>query len=77
MDYDDASTVKFIYSEKVTKFEKNLPTYLTLTSKHQNKWEIFSKFCGLLRISELYLIELEDDQNTMSIWTQFKTARPV
>ena len=46
--------LKFIYSEKATKFE-NLPTYLTLPSKRQNDWEIFSKFCGLLRIYELYL----------------------
>ena len=45
--------VKFIYSEKATKFEKKLPTYLTLPSKRQNNWEIFSKLCGLLRISEL------------------------
>ena len=46
--------IKFIYSEKATKFEKkNILINLTFTEKHKEK-EIFSKFCDFLRISELY-----------------------
>ena len=44
--------IKFIYSEKATKFEKILIN-LTFTEKHKEK-EIFSRFCDFLRISELY-----------------------
>jgi len=45
--------VKLRYCEKATKFEKNLLLVLKLLSKHQNKWEIFSIFCGLFRKLEL------------------------
>ena len=47
--------LKFRYSEKATKFEKNLPLLSTFTVKF--KVEDFFKFCGLLRISELYSSE--------------------
>ena len=46
---------RFGHSEKATKFEKNLPLKIwpySVMSKF--KWRIFFKFCGLLRISELY-----------------------
>ena len=47
------NTVKFGYSEKATKFEKNLPL------KIWRHWvEDFFKFCGLHRISKLYLTHL-------------------
>ena len=44
--------LKFIYSEKATKFEKIF--HLTLLSSVKSKQNIFSNFCGLLRISELF-----------------------
>ena len=47
--------VKFIYSEKATKFLRNLHLFLTGTSASQKKVEISKKFCGLLRIYELYI----------------------
>ena len=47
------SIVKFIYSEKATKFEKMYPLILTLLS--QNQRDFFSNFCGLLRKPQLYL----------------------
>ena len=37
-------SLKFRFSEKVKKFEKNLPLDLTLLSKLQNRWEIFQIF---------------------------------
>ena len=43
--------LKFRYSEKGTKFEKNLIWHYLETSKRLG---VFSKFRGLLRISELY-----------------------
>ena len=47
--------IKLIYYEKAKLvFEKKpLPLVLTFNWYHQNKWEIFSKFCGLFRKSEL------------------------
>ena len=45
--------LKLRHSEKTTKFEKNLPLVLTLLCKCQNKWDIFFKFCGLLRKPQL------------------------
>ena len=45
---------KFIYSEKPTKIRRNFHADLSF-SKKLIKWEILSKFCGLLRIYELYL----------------------
>ena len=47
--------VKFIYSEKATKFLRNLHLFLTDTSNSQKKVEILQIFCGLLRIYELYI----------------------
>ena len=45
----------FIYSEKATKFLRNLHLFLTGTSASQKKVEISQNFCGLLRIYELYI----------------------
>ena len=39
------------YSEKAKQFWKNLPIYFTLLSNVKKIGEIFSKLCGLLRIS--------------------------
>ena len=44
-------TLKFIYYEKATKFCEIFPLLLTTTLK---LGEDFAKFCGLLRIYELY-----------------------
>ena len=47
--------INFAYSEKATKFEKNLPLKIGHYWVASNfKWIFFFKFCGLLRISELY-----------------------
>ena len=46
--------LKFIYSEKATKFFQNLHLFLTGTSASQKKVEISQNFCGLLRIYEPY-----------------------
>ena len=46
--YKIIKLLKLKFSEKATKFEKNLPFVLTFTQEHQNKWEIFFKFCGFL-----------------------------
>ena len=45
--------VKLRHSEKATKIDNNLPLVLTLLSKCQKKWEIFFKFCALLRKPQL------------------------
>ena len=48
--------IKFIYSEKATKFCEIIPLLLTVCNLHTVKskyWEDFTKFCGLLRIYEL------------------------
>ena len=45
--------IKFRYFEKATKFEKNLSGHLTLLSTVKKLGD-FSKFCGLLKMSELY-----------------------
>ena len=46
--------LKFVYFEKATKFEKNLPLRIWCYSVKSNFiWKIFFKFCSLLRISEL------------------------
>jgi hypothetical protein len=47
--------LKFIYYEKVTKFCENFPLTIVLCSASQKYREDFAKFCGLLRIYELYL----------------------
>ena len=46
--------VKFIYSEKATKFLRNLPLTFDYSKHGQKLGEDFAKFCGLLRIYELY-----------------------
>ena len=49
--------VKFIYSEKAIKFLRNLPLTFDYSTYGQKLGEDFAKFCGLLRIYELYIIE--------------------
>ena len=47
--------LKFIYSEKATKFCEIFPFLLTTVLTYsQKEGEHFAKFCGLLRIYELY-----------------------
>ena len=46
--------LKFRYCEKATKLKKYILPLLKLLTKLKSKWDIFSNFCGLLRISELY-----------------------
>ena len=46
--------LQFIYSEKATKSLRNLHLVLTGTSISQKKGKVSQKFCGLLRIYELY-----------------------
>ena len=45
--------LKFIYSEKATKFLRNLPLTFDYSTYSQKLGEDFEKFCGLLRIYEL------------------------
>ena len=47
--------IKFRYCEKATKLERISNIFLKLLCNIKTKWEIFSIFCGLLRIFELYL----------------------
>ena len=47
--------IKFIYSEKATKVLRNLPLTFDHSTYSQKLVEDFAKFCGLLRIYELYL----------------------
>ena len=52
--------VKFIYSKKATKFCKISTLDLTVTTYlGQIYGEDFAKFCGLLRIYELYKLYLK------------------
>ena len=46
-------SLKLRHYEKATKFKKISAVF---TQQHQNKWEIFSHFCGLLRKAELQSI---------------------
>ena len=46
--------LKFIYSEKATKFFRNLPLTFDCSTYSQKLVEDFAKFCGLFRIYELY-----------------------
>ena len=46
--------VKFIYSEKATKFLRNLHRRFVLCSNGQIYCRDFAKFCDILRIYELY-----------------------
>ena len=43
--------LKFRFSKKVTKFD----VYLVNVKSRGSAWEIVSNFCGLSRMSELYL----------------------
>ena len=52
--------IKFGYCKKVTQFKKLSHFFSKLLSNVKRKWEIFSNFCGLLRISELYTCEGEN-----------------
>ena len=56
------TTLKFGFSEKHTKFEKNLPhgfdKSADLLSKRQNHEEDFFKLCVLLNKSELYVLAI-------------------
>ena len=47
MTFKERNMLNFRFSEKATKFEKNIPLVLTLLIKCQNKWEIFSNFVAL------------------------------
>ena len=48
--------VKFIYSEKATKFCEIFPLLLTTVHTAKSKGKISQIFCGLLRIHELYFL---------------------
>ena len=48
--------IKFIYSEKAIKILQNLHLTFDYSTYSQKKGEDFTKFCGLLRIYELYYI---------------------
>ena len=48
------ANLKFIYSEKATKILRNLPLTFDYSTYGQKLREDFAKFCGLLRIYELY-----------------------
>ena len=48
--------LKFRYSEKAAKFKKNVPSYLTLLCNFVRLGRFFAKFCGVLKISELYVV---------------------
>ena len=47
--------IKFRFSKKATKFETISHMIWRLLSKYQITWEIVSNFCGLFRMSKLYL----------------------
>ena len=46
-----SNDLKFRFSEKATKIWKILPLVVTLLSKRQSMWKIFSNFCGFLKMS--------------------------
>ena len=50
--------VKFMYSEKAAKIFKIFPLLLTYVTPVKSKVKISKKFCGLLRIYELYVVVL-------------------
>ena len=52
----NSTMIKFIYSEKATKILRNLPLTFDHSTYSQKLVEDFAKFCGLLRIYELYLL---------------------
>ena len=61
--------IKFRYCEKATKLEKS-SLLLKLFSNVKTKWEIFSNFCGHLRMSELFHKECLKEQ--LEIWSEIK-----
>ena len=52
--------------------EKKLPLYLTLLGNVKKIVRFFSKFCGLLRISELWHIK-NPFHNTCKLWNDHKS----
>ena len=48
--------IKWLYSEKATKFENISQVYFELLSNDNRNCEIFSYYCGLLGINELYFL---------------------
>ena len=72
------SLLKFRYSEKATKFWKNLPIYLTLPSNVKCNGRFFFKCCDLLRISELYQCQWYlSNPSTITIISQLQARRKV
>ena len=67
--------LKFIYSEKATKILRNLPLTFDHSTYSQKLVEDFAKFCGLLRIYELYLSRTKNEQ--MKIKTNLKNLLDV
>jgi len=51
----EGTFLKFIHSKKATKILLNLPLTFDYSTYGQKLEEDFAKFCGLLRIYELYL----------------------
>ena len=47
------SKLKFIYSEKATKFEKEIHFVLTLLSNFKTKWKMSATYLGLLKKLQL------------------------
>jgi hypothetical protein len=68
--------VKFMFSKKATKFDKIFTVNLTLCSKCQIDGEDFTKFCGLLRIYELYHINTDSKENCIKISSVLKVVFP-
>ena len=70
------SVLKFIYSEKATKFYEISTNYLSyIYTASQIIGGDFAKFCGLLRIYELYLKRLELQALLGSIMPQLKISQ--
>ena len=65
--------VKFIYSEKATKILRNLLLTFDHSTYSQKLVEDFAKFCGLLRIFELYMLLYPSSSSTSQ--NQFRKAR--
>ena len=65
--------LNFRFSKKVTKFETISHMIWLLPRKFQIKWEIVSNFCGLFRMSELYMqVRLEKFGWLFFILVKFK-----
>ena len=67
--------VKFIYSEKATKFCEIFTLLLSLCSASQS--EDFAKFCGLLRIYELYLEKTVYSAKQLPNWNFSFSENPI